>query len=105
MTLATAFFVSKLCIILVVVLLGIAAYLKFNQKYNPTSAVGGQSAFAKIADADTKQKEAEGKIVAVKAAANATQAAAGELKKAAVEAHGELDKAHKELDHVHELLG
>jgi len=52
----------------------IAAYLKFKKLF-PSGVTGGVSAFAKIADAEVKQKEAEGKIIAVNALKTASEEA------------------------------
>jgi hypothetical protein len=96
---------SHILFVVAALLIILAAYVKFRQKYQSSSAPGGLSAFAKIADADVKQKEAEGKIIAIKAAASGKQAAADSLKKAALEAHNEIDKAHQAFDDVHHILG
>lgn len=92
-------------VVAVFALIALAGYLYSRNKRKVTAAVGGVTAFAKIADAATKAKEAEGKIIAVKAAARMKQDAASALKEAALDAHQGLDKAHKDLDEVHAILG
>lgn len=95
-------------LIVVLVFLATVAFVAarlLEKKNNPTTQVGGATAFAKIADADTKQKEAAGKVLAVKAAAEVKQAEADALKAGALEAHAAVDKAHEALDEVHAILG
>lgn len=89
-----------------VVALFVTRYVITKFKKSPaTDQVGGLSAFAKIADAEVKKKEAEGKVIAAKAAAEAKKAEAAVLKQGALEAHAAIDEAHKDFDEVHEILG
>lgn len=84
---------------------GYKVYLYFKNRHNAATKTGKFSAFAKIADAEAKQKAAEGKLIAIKATATLHQAGADVLKASALEAHAAVDRVHEGLDEVHAILG
>lgn len=81
------------------------AYRYYANKKSPLTSLGGQSAFAKAADATEKQNAAKGKIEALNALAAAKQTEASALKAAALEGHAAIDAVHADLDEVHAILG